>query len=172
MPKTVDVTLGGRAYVLSEKTMGVTIKWREALRASSVMRMFDSLDDALAQIAADVAALTGGGDNAAAAGVAGIRLATVAPAILQGLTHSIDDVIGLLYDYSPELKADEEWLLENAYDSEAIAAFIEVLKLNFPIWELWRLVTGPRALATNTNLPSVNGAGNGRKRNTAPSKAR
>lgn len=168
MPKTAKVHLGGREYVLSEKVMGVTQKWREHLRQSSVMLIFQTLDEAVASV---LSVVDGGIENLTTAQV--IPIARILPIIVNGLANSIDDVLELLFDYSPELKADREWLAENAFDSEAIAAFIEVLKLNFPIMALLSLLRpGSAARSTLTNLPSTNGAGNGTKRNTALSKTR
>ena len=166
MPKTAKVTLGGREYILSEKVMGVTQRWREHLRQSGVMAIFQSLDQAVASV---LSVVETGVENLQAGDV--ISIARVLPIIVNGLSNSIDDVLALLYDYSPEMAADAEWLGENAYDSEAIAAFIEVLKLNFPIMALWNLL-GSRAQPTLTNLPSTNGAGRGTSKNTARSKSR
>lgn len=168
MPKQTKVNLGGREYIVTEKTMGVTLKWREQLRQSSVMQLFESLDGALAQL---VSAVEGKGEGGNLNLIAGINLATVAPAIMRGLANSVDDVIELLFDYSPELAADREWLNDNAYDEEAIAAFIEVLKLNFPIMALWGLVGGSRVQPIVTNLPSRNGA-SGTNKPTAKQKSR
>lgn len=168
MPKQVKVKLGGKEYMLTEKTMGVTLKWREALRQSSVMRLFESLDGALAQLVNAVEGSNSGGNLNL---IAGINIATIAPAIMRGLAGSVDGVIELLFDYSPELAADREWLNDNAYDEEAIAAFVEVLKLNFPIMALWGLVTGSRVQPIATNLPSRNGA-SGTSKPTAKQKSR
>lgn len=172
MPKTATVSMGGREYVISEKVMGVSAKWREALRQSSVMRVFESLDDALSQIVGAINDMGKDAQNGQINFAAGVSFAAVAPAILRGLSNSIDDIVALLYDYSPELKADADYLAENAYNEEAIEAFIEVLKLNFPIMAFWGLVRGSRAQATSTNLPAQNGAGGGTKRHSARSKAR
>jgi hypothetical protein len=169
MPKTSKVTLGGREYILTEKVMGVSRRWREQLRQSSVMQIFNSLDDAITQIVAAASGIQD--DNGRVNVAAGISLATIAPAIVRGLTNSIDDVIDLLFDYAPELKADEAWLDENAYNEELIMAFLEVLKLNFPIMALWDMVRGSRVQPISTNLPSTNGAG-GTKRGSAKSKIR
>lgn len=167
MAKTAKVELGGREYILSEKVMGVTQKWREHLRRSSVMLIFQSLDDAVGAV---LGAVEGGIENIKAEQV--IPIARILPMIVNGLSNSIDDILELLFDYSPELADDKEWLLENAYDSEAIEAFIVVLKLNFPIGALWSLIRGPRVQAISTNLPSANGAGRGTKKDTARAKHR
>lgn len=173
MPKTSKVVLGDREYVLTEKVMGVSRAWRRKLRESSVMGIFESLDGALNEL---VAAVNGLGEEASDGRVnfkAGLTLATVAPAIVRGLANSIDDVIDLLFDYAPELKTDEAWLAENAYNEEFVTAFLEVLKLNFPIMALWSLVSaGSRAQPIATNSPSPNGDGHGRKKSLAHSKSR
>lgn len=171
MPKTSKVMLGGREYVLTEKVMGVSIKWREALRQSSVMRIFESLDGALSQIVETVNAIGEGGSSGQFNLTAGINFAAVAPAVVRGLANSIDDVIALLFDYAPELQDDRAWLEENAYNEELIFAFIEVLKLNFPISAL-SSVLGFRAQPIATNLPSTNGGNHGTKKPMARSKSR
>lgn len=167
MPKQVKVKLGGKEYMLTEKTMGVTLLWREQLRQSSVMRLFESLDGALSQLVSAVNGNEDGNLNV----IAGINIATIAPAIVRGLTNCMDDVIELLFDYSVELQNDREWILEHAYDEEAIAAFIEVLKLAFPIMALWDMVAGSRVQPIATNLPSRNGA-SGTSKPTAKQKSR
>ncbi len=163
MPKQAKVHLGGREYIISEKVMGVSLKWREKLRASRAMAVFESLDGAIEQLVGIVGDMADAQVDGRMAMAAGISFAAVAPSIVRGLSWSIDEVIDLLLDYSPELQADHEWLLENAYNDELVGAFLEVLKLNFPITALWGLVSGSRAQATSTNLPSTNGAGGPKK---------
>lgn len=167
MPKTAKVYLGSREYIISEKVMGVTQKWREHLRHSSVMLIFQSLDEAVASV---LGVVEGGIENIKAEQV--IPIARILPIIVNGLSNSIDDVLDLLFDYSPELREDKEWLLENAYDSEAIEAFIVVVKLNFPIGALWNLIRGSRVQVTSTNLPSANGVTHGTRKDSARSKSR
>lgn len=53
---------------------------------------------------------------------------------------SIDIMVDLLMEYSPELKAIEETLLEECYDSELIEAFASVLKLAYPFGQLRRIL--------------------------------
>jgi hypothetical protein len=171
MPKTSMVHLGGREYVLTEKVMGVSRKWREQLRQSSVMHIFQSLDEALNDLVNAVNAMGDEANEGRISFAGGIHLATIAPALVRGLTNSIDDIIALLFDYAPELEADREWIEENAYNEEVIAAFIEVLKLNFPITALWGLIRGPKVQAISTNLPSTNGA-RGTKKSMGRSKSR
>lgn len=171
MPKTAKVQFGEREYILTEKVMGVSIKWREKLRSSRVMRVFETLDGVLDQLVDAIERAGDGASNGQVRMVAGMNIATIAPALMQGLAHSVDEIIELLFDYTPELADDKEWILENAYNEEAILAFLEVLKLNFPIMALWGMVSGSRVQPTSTNLPSTNGV-NGTKKHSARLKNR
>jgi len=142
--------------------MGAAGKWRERLRQSKAMQIFESLDTAMIQLVAvgdsvtdESGKLTSWG-NVNVAEVVGV--AKVLPVIVNGLASSVDEIEAMLFDYSPELDADREWILENAYDTEAISAFVEVLKLCFPILAAWGLVRGPQAARTVQNSPSRNGA--------------
>lgn len=166
MPKTVKVLFGEREYAISEKVMGVSLEWRKSLRASGVMRIFQSLDEAVESI---LRAVEGGIENIQAGQI--VPIARVLPLIVNGMAGSIDEILDLLFDYSPELAKDREWIMANAYNDDAVRAFIEVLKLNFPISALWNLL-GSRAQPTSTNLPSRNGANHGTKKDLARSKSR
>jgi len=77
------------------------------------------------------------------------------------LVGSIDLCLDLLFSYSPELKADQEYIENNAYDDEALKAVLEVLKLLYPfgglVKKLAGLVSGLAALGTSTNSRSANG---------------
>jgi hypothetical protein len=84
------------------------------------------------------------------------------PVLVNGLSHSIDEIIDMVFDYSPELAADREWIEENATSSEAVSAFVEVLKLSYPFLEILALLRGPKGQPTSSNLPTQNGA-SGRK---------
>lgn len=169
MPKQVTVKLGGREYTIAEKPMGVNGAWRKKLRATSVMQLFESLDglvDDLVVAIADVRRESSAGENGDS--VEGFRfdigkmfaVLRNLPTLVNGLASSVDDIIDLLFDYEPKLRTERKWLEENAYDEEVIAAFIEVLKLTFPIMALWGLLStnGSRAQQTATNSHSQNGA--------------
>lgn len=166
MPKTVKVELGGREYVVAEKFSGITERWRKHLRESAVFVTLQSLDDVVALVGKVIDA------NEEKLDVASITsLARFVPAILNSLSNSMDDIKALIFDYVPEMKADEKWLGENVYDSEYVPVFVEVLKINFPIMAALDLIRGPKALGTSTNLPTMNGA-IGTKKPTARLKTR
>lgn len=171
MPKQVTVTLGGRSYAISEKPMGINGAWRKKLRATSVMQLFESLDglvDDLVVAIADVRREKIESADEDGNSVEGFRfdigkmfaVLRNLPTLVNGLASSVDDIIDLLFDYEPKLRTERKWLEENAYDEEVIAAFIEVLKLTFPIMALWGLLStnGSRAQQTATNSHSQNGA--------------
>lgn len=166
MPKKVDVFFAGRTFTLSEKPMGVAAIWRKHLRESKVMLIFESLDTAMIELVKVADGVDEGGWGNVDLGKV-INVAKILPVIVNGLTNSIDDIADLLFAYSPELAEDREWILEHAYDTEAVTAFMEVLTLAFPIMGLWALVSGPVAARTPTNSPLPSGAtghrGSGRK---------
>lgn len=154
MPKQVTVSLGGRAYTIREKPTGINSKWRERMRATTVMRTFESLGGTVDDLI--VLSSTSGGIKEIDLGKA-LGLARILPAVVNGLTNSVDDIKALVYEYEPNLVAERAWLEENAYDSEFVAAFLEVLKLLYPIMGVWEMVTGFRGQQTPTNSPSPNG---------------
>lgn len=166
MPKTAKVLFAGRAYAISEKNMGAASAWRAHLNASQTMRIFKSLDGAMAQLVAAMDSVVTDEDGQRDWGSVNlssvINVAELLPVIVNGLSHSIDEIIEMVFDYSPELQADREWIEQNAATSEAVTAFIEVLKLNFPFLEVLALLRGPKEQPTSSNLPTVNGA-SGRK---------
>jgi hypothetical protein len=93
------------------------------------------------------------------------------PALANSLVHSPRTIRELVFDYVPEMQADAEWIAENVYTEEIFGAFIEILKLVFPITGVLGLIRGGKAPGTSTNLPSTNGA-SGTRKNMARSKAR
>lgn len=166
MPKTAKVYFAGKEYLISEKNMGAASVWREHLNASQTMRIFRSLDGAMTQLVSAIDSVAPDADghrdwgNINVASV--INVAELLPVIVNGLSHSIDEIISMVFDYSPELAADREWIEENAPSSEAISAFVEVLKLCYPFLEVLALIRGPKGQPTSSNLPTVNGV-NGQK---------
>lgn len=161
MPKQVTVTLGGREYTIQEKPTGINTEWRKKMRETQVMRVFEYLDGFVTDLIAVVQGIPEGGglgdiDIGRALGVA-----RVLPAIVNGLSHSVDDIKALIYQYEPKLKTEQGWLEKNAYDEEFVRAFLEMLKLLFPITGVWEMVTGYRGQQTPGNSPSANGASNG-----------
>lgn len=153
MPKQVNIQLGSRSYTVAEKYAGIHEQWRKHLRESAVFQTLQSIDGVVEMV---VKALE---DSRTAFDMGQVAaLAHIVPGAILNLSESMDDINALVFDYVPEMLADREWIMANVYDSELVAAFIEVLKLNFPISAAWGLVNGFRAPSTSSNLPTANGA--------------
>ena len=161
---SANVTLGGRPYTIKGKNLGPAAAWRAKFNGSRMMQIFLSLDEAAIQLVGVLDQMTDAQGRALKMSEMDINVSDIIglvrtlPVIVNGLAASVDEMIAMLFDYSPELAADKDWLLENANDEQAIAAFVEVLKLNFPIMAVWGLVRGPLAARTVQNSPSPNGA--------------
>lgn len=153
MPKQVNVQLGGRSYVVAEKYAGVNAVWRKHLRESAIFQTLQSIDGVVEMVAKAFEESRSSFDMGQIT-----ALAHIVPAAILNLSMSMDDINALVFDYVPEMKADHEWIMDNVYDHELVAAFVEVLKLNFPITGVWEMVRGFRAPGTSSNLPTPNGA--------------
>lgn len=130
MITSINVNLAGREYEIQKKQIRAHREYR------------DKLDEPFAEVAA---ALKG----AAAIDLSnGVDTAMLLSVISGTLIHSVDILLDLLFEYSPELTADREHIEENAYDEEALAVFSEVLKLVYPFGQLLGLVTGKAASKT------------------------
>jgi hypothetical protein len=57
------------------------------------------------------------------------------------LLSSTDMVLEALFAYSPELAKDRKYIEANAFDDEAVSAFIKVLGLAYPFGQLLTLLT-------------------------------
>ena len=112
MPKTVTVTLDGNEYTITEKRSRDNAAWRGKLEVP-----FQDLAGLLES--APGADLTDGQS-----------LAALVRSVSGMLLGSIEIVTGLLADYAPDLP------LEDAYDSEILEAFTEVLGLAYPFGSL------------------------------------
>ena len=72
------------------------------------------------------------------------------------LLGSIDLLTDSLFEYSHELAAEKEWILDHATDEEALAAVWEVVKLAYPFGSLTSLLqngvaNGQRMIGTMKN---------------------
>ncbi len=114
MPRTVKVTLAGREYTIEELRSRANGEWRTKLQEP-----FGQLVDKL-QSAGDTE-LSRPGD-----------IANLVRSVAGTLVQSPDTLKGLLFDYSPTLAKDRERIEAEAYDSEILDAFTEILKLAYP----------------------------------------
>lgn len=139
MAKEFTAALGGRNYTVAALPIAPSRVWREKaskefdviLKAFSVSFNFET-----SQIG---------------------ELAILLQAVVNTLKRASDQILDLLFEYAPNLKAEREWIEHNATDEEALAVFQEVLKLAFPFGVLLELVTGRTGSKTLSNSPSPNG---------------
>ena len=129
MPKSVTVTLDGKEYTITEKRSRDNAAWRKKLEGP-----FQDLAGLLES--APGADLTDGQS-----------LANLVRSVSGMLLGSIDTVTQLLAEYDPALP------LLDAYDSEILEAFTEVLGLAYPFGSLLARV---RQLGSQVNLTTQN----------------
>lgn len=172
MAKQVTVVLGGREYILQEKHAGPHREWRDKLDNSNTMKIFKSLDGAMAQLVtagdaiqeAWVQATSQGAKDSEDGEDGGLPLNAIVdvirilPTVVLGVSGSMNEVQDLLFAYDAKLETQRKWILANAYDSEITHAFMEILILANPTMALWGLVTGRKAHGTQSNLPSTSTA--------------
>jgi hypothetical protein len=136
MSKNVTITLGGKKYEIVEAPMRTNAAWRASL--SGLLTDVGGLMES-----ATTVELNNVGD-----------MLTVVRQIQDVLLAAPDRLTAMLFDYSPVLAADRARIETEVYESELIAAFVEVLKLAYPFGDLLRLANGlaPKASAsTSTN---------------------
>jgi len=115
MPKEhITVELGDKTFEIEALSIGLSKVWRQNF-AEQLQPLFDILPT-LPDV--DISKPE--------------ELVKLLP-ILQGLlTTYLDDAIDLLFEYSPVLQKERDWIASNASDKQAIAAFAGVLKMANP----------------------------------------
>jgi hypothetical protein len=124
------VTLGGRPYTVRALPIQANAAWRRQLQ-----EFYSSTIGALPDLE------TATGSDLFGALIGGLGEAALA---------SVDSILVLLRSYAPEIAADWERISAEAYDEEAVAAFVEVIKLAYPFGVLLRLVQTPGATQTTS----------------------
>lgn len=154
----VTIALGGREWTIQRKPYGNHLKARQRIKKSTVMLVLESLSGIVDELKAIINSVPDGGGWSDIDLGRALAIAPVLPMMVNGLLNSVDEVADLLFEYDPKLAAERKWIEAHAYDEEIIAAFMEVLKLLFPITALWAMVNGSRAQETSKNSHSQNGA--------------
>lgn len=138
--RDVMVTLGGQEYAIKPLNIRQSRAWREQF-ANPFQAVIGVLQNA------GRIELTNPGDL-------GALLSQVGGLLL----GSMDLVIDALFAYSPELRADEDAILDNATDEEAVAALWEVLKLAYPFGSILQTLNGgPGSRGPLKKSPAPNG---------------
>ena len=149
--KTAKVVLAGQEYEIKELKTRRLSEWLKELEGP--------VSDALSVVSEALSYDAEGGDDESS-----IALASRVTSLLAG---SVDKVLDLMVSFAPDL----EKAINDCYTSEAVPAFVEVLKLAVPfdlkesqglikkalltIWELKE--TGHLDNSTGMNSPSQNG---------------
>lgn len=144
MPQQITVKLGERQYTIDKLPIRQSKHWRQSLAEpfGEISQTLESASIVEVDQLGDIAGL--------------VRRAS---GVLLG---SVDKMLDLLFAYSSALNADREYIEENAYDDEALAAFVEVLKLAYPLEQLMYLIRGRTVSKTSPNSLSQSG-GSGTK---------
>lgn len=81
------------------------------------------------------------------------------------LAGSVDLAAEWLFEFSPEIAADRERIMNEAFDEEVLKAFTEALKMLYPFGGMLNSLSGLAGQASLTNSRSASG-GFGRTRST------
>jgi hypothetical protein len=112
--RSTSVTIAERQYTITELRARANTAWRK------------ELDGVFGGIAGSIQAAMNTDTSNVQPMVQHIKSA------ISGVAGSVDEIKRLLYCYSPELSADQDWIEDNAYESDLLAVFVEVLKLAYP----------------------------------------
>ncbi|HEX7973836.1 MAG TPA: hypothetical protein VF498_05465 [Anaerolineales bacterium] len=133
--KTITITLGGQEYTVQQLPIGQSKAWRGKFGAP-VEKLVGALQFTGGMLSEKLDTATAGANLGKLIGALGqVLLGDVG----QTLIGSMDLVLEMLFDYSPELKADRARIEATAFDDEAMAAFVEVLKLAYPFGGLLKI---------------------------------
>lgn len=145
--QTKTLTLGGREFVIEELPLRANVEWRRAFESKlePLLGLFAGLDKLQIETAAD--------------------LSNVITSLREIVLRSPEMLAELLFDYSPALRAERQWIEQNVYESELLAGVTEVLALAYPFGAVIKLARSLNGAArqlgatTSPNLPSPNGKG-------------
>lgn len=137
--RTISITFGDRNYTVPQAPIGRAKAWRKQLKKP--------LNEILALISGDLLNT----ELNSAADVVGL-----AEKMIPVLMDAPETVLELLLGYAPTLKADKAYIEEHGYDEQVVDAFLQVLKVAFPLARLTELL-GPMNLATSPSSPEPSG---------------
>lgn len=131
--KQETITLGGKEYQINELPRRANAQWRQQFQV-----LVASVTNLVEASQVDIT------NTADLVGVVG--------QVRDVLMQAPDQLIELLFAYSPALAADRERIEADVYESEILGVFIEVLKLAFPFGEIlsWASGLAPAASATTS----------------------
>lgn len=143
------ISLGGREFTLTELPRLKNAEWRAQLESKlePLIEVISGLDKLEINAPEDVAKLVN--------------------SLRQVVIKSPDLLCALIIAYSPELQANEDWINENAYESELLSAIGEVITLAYPLGKVGamaRQLNGLAQKATPTTSKNLSGRHTRKKR--------
>jgi hypothetical protein len=139
MEKTT-VSLGGQAYTVVELKRKANSVWRQKLQAEF----------------ADIAQLIGDLSNIKIKD--GEALKNVMVTVTSRVSSSLDLALELVIAYSPALENDRDRIIEEAYDSEILQAFVAILGLAYPFGSVLSTISGLAGLGRQAQSIGANSA--------------
>lgn len=112
--KSIKAALAGQTYTINELPRKRNAAWRETFQAE-----FLDVATAIAGAADTDISQTG-------------NIAEVVRGLMGQINGAVDKLLPMLVDYAPSIAADMARIEEEAFESEIIDAFIEVLALAYP----------------------------------------
>ena len=133
--KSETISLGGKAYEIHELPRRANAQWRQQFQVliASVTNLVEASQVDISN-SADLVAVVG--------------------QVRDVLMQAPDQLIELLFAYSPALAADRERIEAEVYESEILSVFVEVLKLAFPFGEILSWASGLASAASATTSTS------------------
>jgi hypothetical protein len=131
--KSETVTLGEREFVLKELPLRRARQFRETLKSEfgAFVALFESAPQT---------------DITNTAAISGL-LRTVSDVLFD----SVDKAADLLYEYSPDIKAAQDYIEDHATSSEVVDALLALMSLAFPFFGTSR---GQRLMSTIQKIGS------------------
>ena len=133
--KSEMISLGGKAYEIHELPRRANAQWRQQFQV-----LIASVTNLVEASQVDITNTT--------------DLVAVVGQVRDVLMQAPDQLIELLFAYSPALAADRERIEAEVYESEILSVFVEVLKLAFPFGEILSWASGLASAASATTSTS------------------
>lgn len=133
------IELNGREFVLQELPLKANAAWRREFEAKlePLLGILTGLDKIEIDNAKD--------------------LGKIITALRDVVLRSPEMLVELLFQYSPALAGERDWIEGNVYESELLTAVTEVLQLAYPFGQVFKLaqnLSGVAQKRTTTTLPN------------------
>ena len=139
--KTINVTVAGRDYIITPLPIRKNREWR---------KQFDEPINDAANLLTEIGSYADKEfeDGKAMIGQIGKAVSGSLSPVINHLLGSADTITDAVFDYSPAMQEDREYIEENGFDTEIVAAFLSILSLAFPFGQA---IQGLMALGKEEN---------------------